>query len=230
MKKTYLYFGLLVAIAAIFFVYVNRVHEGFLTAINSTGPWSASTGDGYTLNGEKTAYQFPDSNTIVLKRPGTKLFGPVDSGTDECIPSVGSDIIYDGTFALPANKQFDLNDTTTATFFRARLPVYTKVTHVNLTHPHGIALTLSKPHPFPITPAGKDNINLGYILVFDFTKCNSTNISTIPSVRESPIPVSEELLDDMIILTGEYYFGGNTVPFTAGQIVDLLKSKYCNKK
>jgi hypothetical protein len=37
---------------------------------------------------------------------------------------------------------------------------------------------------------------------------------------------SDKLLDDMIKLTGEYYFGGNTVPFTAGQIVDLLKSKY----
>ena len=37
---------------------------------------------------------------------------------------------------------------------------------------------------------------------------------------------SEEILDDMIRLTGEYYFGGNNVPFTAGQIVDLLKSKY----
>lgn len=37
---------------------------------------------------------------------------------------------------------------------------------------------------------------------------------------------SEQILDDMIKLTGEYYFGGNTVQFTAGQIVDLLKSKY----
>jgi len=37
---------------------------------------------------------------------------------------------------------------------------------------------------------------------------------------------SEKLLDDMIHLTSEYYFGGNSVPFTAGQIVDLLKSKY----
>lgn len=41
---------------------------------------------------------------------------------------------------------------------------------------------------------------------------------------------SEELLDGMIHLTGEYYFGGNTVPFTAGQIVDLLQSKYGKKK
>ena len=41
---------------------------------------------------------------------------------------------------------------------------------------------------------------------------------------------SEELLDDMILLTSEYYFGGNTVPFTTGQIVDLLKSKYGKQK
>ena len=37
---------------------------------------------------------------------------------------------------------------------------------------------------------------------------------------------SQDILDEMIMLTGEYYLGGNTVPFTAGQIVDLLKSKY----
>lgn len=37
---------------------------------------------------------------------------------------------------------------------------------------------------------------------------------------------NDKLLDDMIKLTGEYYLGGNTVPFTAGQIIDLLKSKY----
>lgn len=41
---------------------------------------------------------------------------------------------------------------------------------------------------------------------------------------------SEELLDDMIYLTSQYYFGGNSVPMTAGQIVDLLKSKYGKKK
>jgi len=41
---------------------------------------------------------------------------------------------------------------------------------------------------------------------------------------------SEKILDDMILLTSEYYFGGNTVPMTAGQIVDLLKSKYNKKK
>ena len=37
---------------------------------------------------------------------------------------------------------------------------------------------------------------------------------------------SDKLLDSMIKLTGEYYYGGNSVPFTAGQMVDLLKSKY----
>lgn len=31
---------------------------------------------------------------------------------------------------------------------------------------------------------------------------------------------------DVRKLSTEYYFGGNTVPFTAGQIVDYVKSKY----
>ena len=32
-------------------------------------------------------------------------------------------------------------------------------------------------------------------------------------------------------LTTEYYLGGNTVPFTAGQVVDYVRSKYdFNKK
>jgi len=48
--------------------------------------------------------------------------------------------------------------------------------------------------------------------------------------RWSRLYNSEDLLDDMILLTGEYYFGGNSVPFTAGQIVDLLRSKYGKKK
>ena len=34
--------------------------------------------------------------------------------------------------------------------------------------------------------------------------------------------ISEKLTD----LDTQYYWGGNSVPFTAGQIVDLLKSKY----
>lgn len=35
-----------------------------------------------------------------------------------------------------------------------------------------------------------------------------------------------DIVNDMIRLTNEYYWGGNTVPNTAGDIVDLLKSKY----
>ena len=34
--------------------------------------------------------------------------------------------------------------------------------------------------------------------------------------------ISEKLTD----LVTQYYWGGNSVPFTSGQIVDLLKSKY----
>lgn len=36
----------------------------------------------------------------------------------------------------------------------------------------------------------------------------------------------EDIVDDMIHLTNEYYWGGNTVQNTAGDVVDLLRSKY----
>lgn len=38
--------------------------------------------------------------------------------------------------------------------------------------------------------------------------------------------IAERLAD----LVTQYYWGGNSVPFTAGQIVDLLKSKYNERK
>lgn len=34
--------------------------------------------------------------------------------------------------------------------------------------------------------------------------------------------MSEQLVD----LVTQYYWGGNSIPFTAGQVVDLIKSKY----
>tara|TARA_B110000503_G_C7140794_1_gene410747 strand:+ start:1395 stop:1646 length:252 start_codon:yes stop_codon:yes gene_type:complete len=39
-------------------------------------------------------------------------------------------------------------------------------------------------------------------------------------------PISGSLVD----LINEYYWGGNTIPFVAGQVADLLKSKYKKKK
>ena len=39
-------------------------------------------------------------------------------------------------------------------------------------------------------------------------------------------PISGRIVD----LVNDYYWGGNSVPFTAGQIADLLKSKYKKKK
>ena len=38
--------------------------------------------------------------------------------------------------------------------------------------------------------------------------------------------ISEKLVD----LVTQYYWGGNSVQFTAGQVVDLLRSKYDIKK
>ena len=39
-------------------------------------------------------------------------------------------------------------------------------------------------------------------------------------------PIAGRLVD----LVNEYYWGGNTVQFTAGQVADLLKSKYKRKR
>ena len=38
-------------------------------------------------------------------------------------------------------------------------------------------------------------------------------------------PISGDLVD----LINEYFWGGNTVQFTAGQVADLLRSKYLRK-
>jgi nitric oxide reductase large subunit len=39
---------------------------------------------------------------------------------------------------------------------------------------------------------------------------------------------NKEISDGMIRLTHDYYWGGNSVANTAGDIVDLLRSKYGN--
>jgi len=38
------------------------------------------------------------------------------------------------------------------------------------------------------------------------------------------------IADDLVKLINEYYWGGNTVPFVAGQVADLLRSKYKRKR
>lgn len=38
-------------------------------------------------------------------------------------------------------------------------------------------------------------------------------------------PISGNLVD----LINQYYWGGNSVPFVAGQVADLLRSKYITK-
>lgn len=37
------------------------------------------------------------------------------------------------------------------------------------------------------------------------------------------------ICDEVISLITKYYLGGNTVPYTAGQVVDFIKSKYFNQ-
>jgi hypothetical protein len=46
------------------------------------------------------------------------------------------------------------------------------------------------------------------------------------SPRVSKLFFDSPIAGDIVDLVNEYFWGGNTVQFTAGQIADLLKSKY----
>jgi hypothetical protein len=46
----------------------------------------------------------------------------------------------------------------------------------------------------------------------------------------SKLFTSSPISGDLVDLINDYYWGGNTIPFVAGQIADLLKSKYKKKK
>lgn len=63
-------------------------------------------------------------------------------------------------------------------------------------------------------------------LVCDFYNCVWNYMKMEYKPKWARLYNRDDILDDMIRLTGEYYFGGNSVPFTAAQIVDFLRSKY----
>lgn len=44
--------------------------------------------------------------------------------------------------------------------------------------------------------------------------------------RYAKLYADSDISQNLIDLVSQYYWGGNTVQFTAGQVVDLLKSKY----
>lgn len=48
--------------------------------------------------------------------------------------------------------------------------------------------------------------------------------------KYSRIYADSEMSESLVELVSQYFWGGNTVPFVAGQIVDLIKSKYKNTK
>jgi hypothetical protein len=50
------------------------------------------------------------------------------------------------------------------------------------------------------------------------------------SPRISKLFFDSPIAGDIVDLVNQYFWGGNTVQFTAGQIADLLKSKYGSKK
>jgi hypothetical protein len=182
-KYNLLYFGAIVGIAAIIYAVFTRkscMCEGF-----TSGPWTSSTGNGYTAGGDKYDYQFPDPTTVVIQGPG-KI------PSDGCIPSVGASIVLK---AANLNAS-DVSPTNLAAFTAGNIADGTTITAVNTAHPrygYGIVLTLSKPHTFPITPSGAHNVGLGYTFLFSFDKCESTTLSKVPvamSKTPSPSPSS----------------------------------------
>ena len=50
------------------------------------------------------------------------------------------------------------------------------------------------------------------------------------SPRIAKLYTDSPIAGDLVDLIDQYYWGGNTVPFVAGQVADLLKSKYKKKK
>lgn len=49
------------------------------------------------------------------------------------------------------------------------------------------------------------------------------------SLKIERLFTNSPIAGDLVDLINEYFWGGNTVQFTAGQVADLLRSKYCKK-
>jgi len=47
--------------------------------------------------------------------------------------------------------------------------------------------------------------------------------------RYAKLFADSEISEKLVDLVTQYYWGGNSIPFTSGQVVDLLRSKYGNK-
>ena len=50
------------------------------------------------------------------------------------------------------------------------------------------------------------------------------------SLKIERLFTNSPIAGDLVDLVNEYFWGGNTVQFTAGQIADLLRSKYLKNK
>lgn len=51
-------------------------------------------------------------------------------------------------------------------------------------------------------------------------------INTEYEPKYAQLYVDSDVSEKLVGLVDQYFWGGNTVPFVAGQVVDLLKSKY----
>lgn len=66
----------------------------------------------------------------------------------------------------------------------------------------------------------------GYIYVHQFYMSVYAYINMEYKPKYSRIFADSDISEKLTDLVTQYYWGGNTVPFVAGQIVDLIQSKY----
>lgn len=66
----------------------------------------------------------------------------------------------------------------------------------------------------------------GYKYVHQFYMSVYTYISMEYKPKYCRLFADSEMSENITDLVAQYYWGGNSVPFTAGQIIDLLKSKF----
>lgn len=69
-------------------------------------------------------------------------------------------------------------------------------------------------------------MNKGDILVHEFYMNVYSYITMEYKPKYAKLFADSDISEQLVDLVSQYYWGGNTVQFTCGQIVDLLKSKY----
>lgn len=74
------------------------------------------------------------------------------------------------------------------------------------------------------------NNKKGYALAHEFYMKVYSYIDMEYKPKYSRLLADSDSSEKLVDLITQYFWGGNTVQFTAGQVVDLLRSKYFKSK